>query len=322
MACSLILLDSQPDALWRCYFKACMQGVSSGDHVEVINLHAGAASVDGMRPVARRPHCFNALGWRRWLRNRHIDRIDCYHITDKTLAVLAAARLAVVDSTVVMTGRYDAAAGRRIKFLTPLVDCYRCWADFIAADLRRMSIAPHKIEVAAPMAPLAGVQDSDYSLPERITGGPILLSLDAPGNTAAMHRTIKAAAIVKYMAGQLRLIVAGPCTDAQHRNLLKYERIYDVPGMLHIDNDQSDWRTLCRGVDAVSAPSERLVEIMRLLQARELNVPIVASPGDSEEFLTDYDHARIAGSTEVRALTTAIVNTLGPTVGTTTDGKD
>ena len=111
-----------------------------------------------------------------------------------------------------------------------------------------------------------------------------------------------------------------PGADAQYGYLLKCERIYDVVGMLHIDKDQSDWGTLCRGADAVIAPSQRLVEIMRLLQARELNVPIVTVAGDSEEFLTDYEHTHIAGTTETRALATAIVNALGPMACTTMGG--
>ena len=315
MGRSLILLDDRLDGLGRCYLKSCGAGSLCDDSVELVNLEPMARGVDGLGSGRNHPHYLDLMGWRRWLKERRIERLDCYQVTNKTAAVLAWSWMAGVDNTIVLTGRIDAQALRRIRLVKSMVRHYRCWAEFVAADIRQIRMAEYKIEVAQPTVALPGAEVVGDGCKDQVEGGgPILLALDAAANSAALQSTIKAAAILRHMVGTLRLVVAGPGTEEQCRRLLKHEEMHDVKGMIHIDRDETDWRMLCKEADVVIVPNPRLVEIMRLLQARELGTPIVAVRGDSDEILAGYEHSRMVASTEIRGLATAIADVLGQDV--------
>ena len=303
----LILLGAHLDALWRRYLKASIGG---DDHIQLVNLNTAAVAADSPYSVGGHPHGLDVIGWRRWLKERRIARVDCYDPTNNTLAALVGGRLLGIDNRIVLTGKCDPSALRRMGRLAPIVGRYCCWADFIAADLQRMGVKPSKIEVTAPVLPVGDLQSSQ-PLPSQIeVGSPVLLALDSAVHTAAVHPAIKAAAILKHMTFGLKLVVAGPCTDAQCRHLLKRQRNFDADGMLYIDRDETDWLVLCEAADVVIATGPRLVEIMRLLHARQAVVPIVAAAGDHEEFLDDYDRAHIADSAEARPFAIAICDAL------------
>jgi hypothetical protein len=328
MSRSLILLGENLDNLWRRYIPVKVTPFhNSFDHsktnkpapdvkswgscsfpaneFEILNLKS---------PHSCHPYCHDVLGWRRWLKEQRIDQLLCYNPSVHTRTLLAAAALSDIAIHLQLTSHLDGNLLSELKLCASKVKTFNCAGRFIAQQLCRANIPSGLVTVNLPaVTPTKPDAQHLEQLRRRIKTGPgvpVLLALAPPRNLLALKPVIWSAAVVRHVLGNLRLIIAGPCSDTDCARLDNMQQTLDAQGMIHLENDSTDWDDLVNISNVVISGTPQLYDVIRLLHVRAVHHPVIAVRGDNNEFLDNYAPAKLLRNSNIRPMASALMTAL------------
>jgi len=303
MSQSLILLNDEPNGLWRRYISD-----SGADEKVIINLQ-------GPYEFGRYPYYRNYIGWRRWFKQHQIEQVYCYQPNKKSAIILAAAARAKLEINIHLTGFIDQDLLSGLKLICRYVNRFLCAGEFIAQQIRRSGIDQRQIIVEIPEVKIASITKTRQRKIrrefERDGLGPLVLALHRPSNRRALIPLIWSSAMLRRIIKGFTLVLAGNCAQTEKRYFRHWEQMLDASGTIYFDRNQNSWDELAAVCDLLATGSERLSEVMRLLHGKAADKPIVAGAVPYAEFLADYDGAKLLRSVRPRQLSGAMLELLG-----------
>jgi len=300
MCRSLMVLDAEADDL-SVRWVLPQAGNGNGDEssrIEIVSLAGDQRRrLKDTIPSVDRPHKFDVVGWRHFLKDRGIAQVHCYQPSWRALPMLAAAKLCKRDISIYLAGAVTSRVGSvfRRKAQAGSVR-FICAAKCVADQLLAEGVDPGRVVVRVPSVES---RSAGAALRRRMRGGIggsdnfCVLALARPQNSSALRLAVWSAALVKYASGNVQLVVAGACPAETRRRLLGWQSRYQVDEMLYFDDGDNEWDELLGACDVLLAVGAASDEPIRLLHGCAAQVPIIAAVGAGAELLADCGEAQM-----------------------------
>jgi len=247
--------------------------------------------------LGRVPHGHDVAGWRRWLKEQGIGRVHGYQPDKKARGILGGAAWLGLDIEITLTGEPSDSSLEMLRLLGRRVRCFNCVGTFVEGRLCGAGIEADKLHVAVPEVEPRQVSSAErQKWRDRLKGGSspaLVLALARPDNPQGLRMLAWSGALLQYMIGPTKVVVAGSGTREDWRCLRQWERMWQREHLFCGVGEAVDWDVLAAACDVVAVGDKQLREVIRLLHARAAGCSIMAGRGVAEEFLVGYDRAHL-----------------------------
>ncbi len=300
MTCSLALIGPQADALWR-------ESLTGGDGGLLLDFSAAGGGTEIYR--------WNIWGWRRWLRQRGVERVSWYEPDGVTWPVVWAARWEKIPVDVHVTSERAASWLRprrrwmagQTRYITPV----HSWAAPWGTDSSRVELRPVRPQ-AHPIEPARIRQIQDAIDKNDVVNGsasrPLrLLTVSRPGEKG-LRLAVWTASMVRYVAGEVRLVIVGRVTPGQRRQIEAWERMWGSEGLCFLAEETYGWEETLAACDVVLAGGPEGEGWIRLAYAQAAGNRIVTVEGENRELLGGGDRVHFVDRACARELAGAVLD--------------